>query len=196
MSDEEIRSHEILLENRHLAFIGLGVLMLCLGSFLLGQWMEHRRWVNPDAPLPHVAELTEHLPIEPAFPLEEAIRAGEHGGEDASPLPQPDRSPLEATRNAAALAPTNDPRAEKTRRPSTSDKDLYVQVLATRHEEAARRLRERLLGREYPATVISLPDRQGRILYRVRVGGYASRQEARQVASRLEKEERLKTWIP
>lgn len=194
MSEEEFRTHEILLENRHLAIIGVGVLMLCVGSFLLGRWTEHRRWVTPDTPLPHVSEATEHLPIEPAFPAEEALRSGEPSeGSEAAP---PGTSQPEEPRQKARPQVKEEPRAEKPPLPAAAGEDLYVQVLATRHEEAAQRLRERLSSREYPATVISLPDGQGRMLYRVRVGGYPTREEAKRVAIRLEKEERLKTWIP
>jgi len=192
MSEEEYRTHEILLENRHLTFVGVGVLVLCLGSFLLGRWTEHRRWVNPDTPLPHVSGATEHLPIEPAFPTEEALRSAgpvqelvvDKQDEPVVALP-PSRESLRAG-----------PRAEKPPLAAAQGEDLYVQVFATRQEEAAVRLRERLSGRNYPATVISLPDAQGRMLYRVRVGGYQTREEAKRVAARLENEERLKTWIP
>lgn len=192
MSDEEYRTHEILLENRHLAFVGVGVLMLCLGAFLLGRWTEHRRWVNPDTPLPHVSGATEHLPIEPAFPVEEALRR-------AGPV---EELAVERQDDPQAASPPSqenlrsEPRAEKPPLPAAQGEDLYVQVLATRHQEAAVRLRERLSGRNYPATVVSLPDAQGRMLYRVRVGGYQTREEAKRVAVRLENEERLKTWIP
>lgn len=196
MPDEEYRTHEILLENRHLAFIGAGVLMLCLGSFLLGRWTEHRRWVNPDTPLPRVSGATEHLPVEPAFPAEEALSRGDPAQEDGAMVQEPAQPGEPASQASQRSAVEREARAEKPPLPSASGEDLYVQVLATRHEEAALRLRERLTGRDYPATVISLPDAQGRMLYRVRVGGYQTREEAQQVALRLQKEERLKTWIP
>ncbi len=192
MSDEEYRTHEILLENRHLAVVGVGVLMLCLGSFLLGRWTEHRRWVNPDTPLPQVSGATEHLPIEPAFLAEEALRSA--GPIEALTVEKRDEPEPAPPSSQTSLRP--EPRAEKPPLPAAQDEDLYVQVLATRHEEAAVRLRERLSGRNYPATVISLPDSQGRMLFRVRVGGYHTREEAKRVAVRLENEERLKTWIP
>ena len=61
----------------------------------------------------------------------------------------------------------------------------------------ARRACQKIVDQgNYPATVISLPDAKGRMLYRVRVGGYPTREEAKRVAVRLESEERLKTWIP
>ena len=192
MSDEEYRTHEILLENRHLAFVGVGVLMLCLGSFLLGRWTEHRRWINPDTPLPHVSGATEHLPIEPAFPVEEALRSA--GPVEELVVDKQNEPEVASPSSRESLRAG--PRAEKPPLPAAPGEDLYVQVLATRQEEAAVRLRERLSGRNYPTTVISLPDAQGRRLYRVRVGGFQTREEAKRVAARLENEEHLKTWIP
>jgi len=152
--------------------------------------------VDLDTPLPHVSEATEHLPIEPAFPAEEALRSGTPLDEEATDRREPPQTTAPARQASLSPEVSEEPRVEKPPYSPTPGEDLYVQVLATRQEEAARRLRERLSGRDYPVTVISLPDAQGRPLYRVRVGGYRTREEAERVAARLEKEERLKTWIP
>ncbi len=193
MPEDDYRTHEILLENRHLAFIGAGVLVLCVAAFLVGRWTERSRWVNPDSPLPRVAGAAENLPIlgasEAPPPLEEQAPPVEAMAAD---LPAEAAEPAEEARNA----PAPEPRAEKGRQTPAGGEDLYIQVLATRHSDAAEALRDRLAGRRYPVAVVSSPDKNGRPMYRVRVGGYDSRQEAEQVAARLQKEERLKTWIP
>jgi cell division septation protein DedD len=187
MPEDDYRTHEILLENRHLALVGAGVVVLCVGAFFLGRWSERSRWVNPDAPLPHVAEASEGLPIV----TEEEIAAGPVAAGPALELTQP---PVEETPAAAAAAPAE--RAEKPPQPSGNGEDLYIQVLATRQAEAAQALRDRLAGRDYPATILSSPDAQGRTMYRVRVGAFGTRIEAERVAVRLQKEEKLRTWIP
>lgn len=199
MPENDYRTHEILLENRHLALIGAGVLVLCVGSFLLGRWTERSRWVNPDAPLPQVTDVTGGLPIE-SRPADAGLAAddGQEGqeilaGEEEPPISRA-AEPAPAARPAPAAAPG--PRAEKSPQGAGGREDLYIQVLATRHAEAARALREKLITRDYPAAIVSSPDARGRPLYRVRVGGYESRREAEEVAARLEREEHLKTWIP
>ena len=194
--DEDFRSHEILLENRHLAIVGAGVLVLCVGAFFLGRWTERSHWVNPDTPLPRVAGAAESLPIEPVRDIAPAPPSDGQEGEEV--LPPESSAPAAGQSNPQPAGPAlaAAPRAEKVREGSGSRDDLYIQVLATRSADAAQTLRERLAGRDYPATVVSSPDPQGRPLYRVRVGGYASRQEAERIALRLRKEERLRTWIP
>jgi len=197
-SDDDFRSHEILLENRHLAIVGAGVLVLCVGAFFLGRWTERSHWVNPDMPLPRVAGAVQSLPIEPVRGIAPTPAADGQEGEEV--LPPESSAPAAATGQAnpqpAAPALAAAPRTEKAREGSAARDDLYIQVLATRSADAAQTLRERLAGRDYPVTVVSSFDPQGRSLYRVRVGGYASRQEAERVALRLQKEERLRTWIP
>lgn len=198
MPENDYRTHEILLENRHLAFIGAGVLVLCVGSFLVGRWTERSRWVDPDTAMPQLAGAAGDLPIE-GGPLPSAAPADagaeEIGEEDEGEAPAaPAIEPAASTSRSEPPAP--EPRAEKARQGAVRGDDLYIQVLATRHSDAARALRDRLAGRDYPVAVVSSPDAQGRPLYRVRVGGYGSREEAERVAARLEKEERLKTWIP
>jgi cell division septation protein DedD len=190
MPEDDYRTHEILLENRHLALVGAGVVVLCVGAFFLGRWSERSRWVNPDAPLPQVAEASEGLPIIP----EEEIAREPAALDAAAGAP---RLPVEEAPGAPAPG-TNAPaqRAEKPRQPGGGDEDLYIQVLATRQAEAAQSLRDRLAARDYPATILSSPDTQGRTMYRVRVGAFGSRPEAERVAARLQKEEKLRTWIP
>jgi len=192
MPEREYSTHEILLENRHLAFVGAGVVVLCMGAFLLGRWSERSRWESPDTSLPQPAGVTAQLPIEGGAPPAAQAGREENGfsGEEILPGESP------AGPEAPARSDPSAPRAEKPPQPGMRGDDLYIQVIATRHADAAQVLRERLAQRQYPAAVVSSPDGEGRPLYRVRVGGYGSRREAEQVALRLQKEEHLRTWIP
>jgi cell division septation protein DedD len=193
MQEDDDRTHEILLENRHLALVGAGVVVLCVGAFFLGRWSERSRWVNPDAPLPQVAEASEGLPIvaEEEIAAEPAAPA-----EDAAPPQSGAAGPAATGAPAPSAEPAPAGRAEKPRQTGGGGEDLYIQVLATRQAEAAQALRDRLAERRYPATILAAPDAQGRTMYRVRVGGFESRAEAERVAARLQKEEKLRTWIP
>jgi cell division protein FtsN len=69
-----------------------------------------------------------------------------------------------------------------------------VQALATRDAMAARRLRDRLAGRGFPATVTE--DRSGgQSVYRVRVGRYRTRDEAEAAVRVLRQRQHLSPWI-
>jgi len=71
---------------------------------------------------------------------------------------------------------------------------FVVQALATRDGQAAGRLRDRLAGRGFPATVTE--DRSGaRSVYRVRVGRYRERSEAEAAVRVLQKKDHLRPWI-
>ena len=68
-----------------------------------------------------------------------------------------------------------------------------VQVLATRDAGVARRMRDRLAERGFPAIVVE--DRSGRqVVYRVRAGRYLTRTEA-DAAARVLRRARLRPWV-
>ena len=69
-----------------------------------------------------------------------------------------------------------------------------MQVQALKDHGAAVALAQRLVGKGYPAFVLS-PAAGAPSIYRVQVGRYNDRREAEQVARRLEKEEQFKPWI-
>jgi len=71
---------------------------------------------------------------------------------------------------------------------------FVVQALATRDGSVARRLRDRLAGRGFPATMTE--DRSGgHPVYRVRVGRYRLRAEAEAAARVLRQRDHLSPWI-
>jgi len=78
---------------------------------------------------------------------------------------------------------------------STSGGGAYVvQALATRDAAAARRVRDRLAARGFPATVTN--DRAAaRPVYRVRVGRYRTRAEAEAAVRVLRQKHHLSPWI-
>ena len=70
-----------------------------------------------------------------------------------------------------------------------------VQVTALRERAAAERMADRLAGKGYPAFVAGSVGGAPVHMFRVRVGTYASREEAERVRQRLEQEEALAPWI-
>jgi len=76
---------------------------------------------------------------------------------------------------------------------SSASGAYIVQVLATRDPAVARRTRDRLAARGFPAVVME--DRSGHpIVYRVRAGRYLSRQEA-EAAARVLRRNHLNPWV-
>ena len=72
---------------------------------------------------------------------------------------------------------------------------FWVQVLSTTSEREAKSRRNFFSGHGYRAVVSSAHGPKGPVLYRVRVGPYASREEASRAAEGLERKEKAKTWI-
>lgn len=70
----------------------------------------------------------------------------------------------------------------------------WVQVLSTSSERDAKSHRERLAARGYRAAVSEVRAAKGPALYRVRIGPYASREEASKAAEAFQKE-KVKPWI-
>lgn len=92
------------------------------------------------------------------------------------------------------LPDNNDDAGRTSSPPPQGGEGAYVvQALATRDAAAARRLRDRLAGRGFPAVVME--DRTGaRVIYRVRAARYRSREEA-EAAARALRRDHLSPWI-
>jgi cell division septation protein DedD len=67
-------------------------------------------------------------------------------------------------------------------------------VAAYQREGDASALRDRLAKKGYRASVSSASTAAG-TFFRVRVGGYETRNEAQAVAGRLKREEQLEPWV-
>ncbi len=79
--------------------------------------------------------------------------------------------------------------------PSRASGSFWVQVLSTTSEHEARARRTRLSGHGYRAVVEPTRGPKRPVLYRVRVGPYASRDLASKAAEGIERREKAKTWI-
>jgi cell division protein FtsN len=70
-----------------------------------------------------------------------------------------------------------------------------VQTLSTTSQNEAKSRRGALAAHGFHATVAPARGAKGPILYRVRVGPYASHEEASRAADVLVRKEKVKTWI-
>lgn len=84
--------------------------------------------------------------------------------------------------------PTAPPRMRGETGDAWADAGWTVQVTATTDVTEARALVQRLRARGYDAYLVQAPSREGATWYRVRVGRFASREEARQWEARLKRE--------
>jgi DedD protein len=115
----------------------------------------------------------KHEPMQPAAPPTPALAKAEHAP-----------APPSTARVAVALAPP----AMPTPVPRTGMKGNWsVQVSATRDPRTADDVLRRLKAKGYDAFVLKVR-RRGETFYRVRVGHYASLEEAQQLVSRLRRE--------
>ena len=103
------------------------------------------------------------------------------------PAPKPATTP-------AAVAPTPAPTAVATTAPATAGGKIAVQVGAFNTRREADVLAKRLSGRGYAVYVMN-PTGDGKNVYRVRVGNYASADEAQRISAKLTSQEKLKPWI-
>jgi cell division protein FtsN len=101
--------------------------------------------------------------------------------------------------SAAGGKRTTPPAGDTTLAPSPGDAvrapgAYVVQVLVTRDEGQAHRLRDRLAAKGLPASVAG-GDAEAAPIFRVRVGRWRDRGPAEAVATRLREQEHLDTWV-
>ncbi len=181
-ADREESVREFRLEGAVL-FVVVGALLACLvGAFYFGRWYERQTAPalsaggtgSPD-PLGRVAE-------QPAAEAERDMNFFDTlSGEEKA---------AEPARQAAA-PPTREPGPAA---PAPAPGDFFVQVFAGRDRESAEALVSRLRGQGYRPQLDSASEGQGR-LFKVRVGGYASRELAQAAADKLRAEGYPGSWV-
>jgi cell division septation protein DedD len=142
------------------------------------------------APAPEPA-VVKPEPKAPA-PAPAVAKAPEAAPRPAPPTPTPepvaeDAAPAPATAAPAAAASAT-PAAART------GGAIAVQVAALTSRSDAEAIARRLSGKGYAAYILS-PDAGGKQVFKVRVGNYASADEAARVSRRLRQEEKLQPWV-
>ncbi len=160
--------------------VAAGVLAaLLFGAFQLGRWTERR-----SAPAAASGSSTEDIlgHVErPAEGTPPTVFDTVSEGREAEP--RREASHAEPPPTAAPSPPPVLPQGPWT-----------VQVFAGRDREAAEQVLQTLQSRGYPARLEA--SREGQTaLYRVRVGGYPSREAAEAAAERLRREGMTSTWV-
>ncbi len=180
----EPRVRELRLEGLRLAAVAVVVVAALVGSFQLGRWIERGTLGGAPAaekdPLRHVAgddpSAAGHLSFFDTLT---------GGGK----VPEPDRE----VRSSPQPPPPPIPDAGADRAPVPRGR-YFVQVSALRDRAAAERVARELRGRGYTVQLFPDRDRGGEVM-RVRVGSYATREEARAAAQKLGREGHPGAWV-
>ena len=148
--------------------------------------------------------------VEPAAPAAAKPSVESHAAAKPSPKPEPPKpaaKPVQATVVPPAVKPATPAPVPVTpaaapkpapalasAAPAASNGSIAVQVGAFNTRREADVLAKRLSGKGYAVYVMN-PTGDGKTVYRVRVGNYATADEAKNVSTRLTQQEKLKPWI-
>ena len=187
--------HEFRLEGIGLLLGGGLLLGLLLGAFFLGRWVERGARVAGPQPLSGSGPLSQVLTPEPDADVGQGLthfddlEGAEKQLEPTREVPPP-KGVMPATRPVAS-------RPNSTASSPAAQADAgryYVQVSALRDQGAAVEVIDTLKAQGYGVRLFSEREGQG-MLYKVRVGGYATEQEARDMAAQLRKVGYAGAWV-
>lgn len=134
-------------------------------------------------------ETTKAPPLSEARPATAApsrtVIAGSGAGAEAE-------SPRDRSSTAPPPPREADSRADS--KPPARPAGYYVQVLSTSSRAEATRWKDKLAAKKLKSAVSSVETKKGK-LYRVRVGPYTDKDQARKVAAKISSEEKRQAWV-
>lgn len=171
---------EIRLEGARLALAGVVALTLLYGAFALGRSVERR----------------ERPPAGGAPASDAEGEAGRESSERSEPVTFFDTTDagqvVEPQREARSAPPqTAPPRSP----PAGDPAGWFVQVFVGRDRDAAEQVVTMLRAKGYPVRADAVPEGGSGRLYKVRVGGYASRESAEAASVKLHADGQASTWV-
>ena len=187
--------HEFRLEGIGLLLGGGLLLAMMLCAFFLGRWVERGARPSTPQPVSGGGPLSQVLTPEPDADVGQGVthfddlEGPEKQPEPGREIPPPEGAipatqPVSSRPRPAGPGPTA--RADEGR--------YYVQVSALRDQGAAVEVIDTLKAQGYAVRLFSEREGQG-MLYKVRVGGYATDQEARAMATELRKAGYAGAWV-
>ena len=185
---------ELRLEGVGLVVLG-GVLIAGIaGSFFFGRWYERQFAPTPQAgimaedPLEHVVEAGQPTDVEQSADFFDTI-AGEKQAEPQREIEEPKPETRAAARpTPEAVVPAGG------RAPAKRPGDYWVQVFAGRERRSAEAQFSRVKSSGFEAEVFTEKDGSD-TLFKVRVGGYVTEDEARLAAGELQKRGYTGAWV-
>jgi len=182
---ESAGEKEFQLEIRHMAFLLLLVVALCVASFMLGRWVERQ---SSGADMEAIVEEGEARIDDGGDVARDLTFFDSLKSDQPVPL-ETDAAGTRAPMKPTASRPAAGQAASSSRR--SVEEGVFIQVIATAQRSAAESVRKRLREDGYTALMVS----EGGT-WKVRVGPYADRAEAERAAVKLRSEKGLTTWIP
>jgi len=197
---------ELQLGGRHLTMAMVGLVLFGTVLFLLGRWSERvARPAEapavegiqettlhddskgaPDSTAPHELTFYETLGKKTAAGFQESAKF-DNKKEPPAAVPKAAESSAAPVKAAppAPVSPAGDAPTEHYR----------IQVASTRDGGSARQLVDRLRKKGYSAGLETSREKDGKVLYKVRVGSYRDRAPAEKTAARIRSEEKVGAWI-
>jgi len=178
------RIREFRLEGGSLFAVGALIVVVLGLTFFGGRWYERTKFdaANESGPisdpLEHVVRGEEPADIDGDSTYFDTVDGGEKQAE-------PEREVDGGSADPPVAAPISPPAASGA---------FYVQVFAGRDRDAAGTVMKQLGNAGYTARLDRVPEGRG-ALYKVRVGGYAARDEAGQTAERLKQQGFSGAWV-
>jgi cell division septation protein DedD len=165
MNDRDYR--ELQLSSTHLVLIFLSIIALGVIIFLLGISVGKKQVeVSKETLMP-----TEHITEQSGILLPQAEVQKEEEQKPPPEKPKPSKKPAESKTNTPAVK---------------ADKNLYyVQIGAYSKKDGAMKLAEQFKNMGYPTVIIDPLSTDRRAIFRVRIGGYKTREEAIKVKQEL-----------
>ncbi len=165
MNDRDYR--ELQLSSTHLVLIFLSIIALGVIIFLLGISVGKKQAeVSKEILMP-----TEHITEQAGILLPQAEVQIKEAQKPPSEKPKPSKKPTETRTKTPAV------KAEKNL--------YYVQIGAYSKKDGAMRLAEQFKNRGYPTVIIDPFSTDRKAIFRVRIGGYKTREEATNVKQEL-----------
>ena len=183
---------EVRLEGLGLVVLSAIVLVALSGAFFLGRWWESR--FHPAAGLggggaDPLANVVAAGGGEPSDVGESATYFDTVEGQDKQAEPAREMPSAAGSARTPLPAQPTAPRAQP-----AEEGDYFVQVAAIHDEAAAAGLVERLQSESYRVRLFTQQDGRN-LLYKVRVGGYASQEAARATAQELQQKGYQGAWV-
>jgi cell division protein FtsN len=195
---------ELRLEGLGLVVVG-GVLLAAIGgAFHLGKWVERRAHpsrstavTGGQGPLSQVVPPTSFDDAEKDQSFFDELGGNQKEVEpdrELRPDPEPSLEDDPPGSPGAAPAGPSEPLGPATATDPGGQGDYFVQVFAGRDRSSAESLVGKLKTEGYVVRVFSEREGQG-LLFKVRVGGYPSKDRAQRIASSL-KQSGYSAWVP
>jgi septal ring-binding cell division protein DamX len=184
---ESDSTRELRLEGIGLLLGGGLLLALLVGAFFLGRWVERRAGAGDvlageaTGPLAQVAARADDAEAGEGLTYFDTVDGGEKQLESGREIPTPEETP-------AAATPRTPEAVERATQAAAREEGgrFYVQVLALRDQRAAAEVIESLERKGFEVRLFSEREGQG-TLYKVRIGGYATRTAAESARDELRK---------